>query len=74
MNERRMNEADASPLMSPMEAATRLGLDKVSKDPKRTILKMVRDGELEGVRVARWTMITRSSVDLLAGAEVTVRP
>ena len=52
-----------SELMTPDEAATALRLDAVSKDPRRTVMKMARESVLESRRVGKWIMITRDSVD-----------
>ena len=58
-------------LETPLEAAHRLGLDRVTKNPKLTILRMARRGDLIAVRVGKWTMIDPKSVDRLieSGAE-----
>ena len=50
-------------LLTPEEAARRLGLDRRAKDPKRTILEMCRRGDLVAVRVSRWIMVDPRSVD-----------
>lgn len=50
-------------LLTPEEAAKRLGLDRRAKNPKRTILDMCRRGDLTGVRVSRWIMVDPRSVD-----------
>lgn len=55
--------ADDRPLLSTMEAARQLGLDKVSADPKRQIRSMVRDGRLVGVKVGKFLQITPASLD-----------
>ena len=52
-------------LISPLQAAERLGLleDEVVRDPRMTILKMARRGELVAVKVGRCTRIRPESVD-----------
>lgn len=50
-------------LLTPEEAAKRLGLDRVTKHPKRTILAMCRRGDLVGIMVSRWKMVCPLSVD-----------
>jgi excisionase family DNA binding protein len=50
-------------LITPAEAAARLGLDQVSKDPELTVRRMARRGELRAVRVSKWVMIDATSVD-----------
>lgn len=55
-------------MITPAEAARRLGLDQVADDPRRTVLRMARRGELEARQVSKWTMITAASVDrIVAG-------
>lgn len=49
-------------LITPAEAATRLGLDQVSDNPELTVRRMARRGELRQVRVSKWTMICPVSV------------
>lgn len=64
-----MSESHGQPdLISPEEAARRLGLDGVARDPRLIVLRMARRGELEARRVSKWTLITRRSVDrIIAG-------
>jgi len=50
-------------LLFPDEAAARLRLDEVGQDPERTVLQMVKRGELEGRLVGRRRLIVASSVD-----------
>ena len=50
-------------LLTRTQAAKRLRLDRVCRDPERTVLAMCHRGELVGVRVSRWIMIDPSSVD-----------
>lgn len=52
-------------LITPLEAAARLAIDKVSKSPHKEILKMGRRGEIETRRVGRWTMVVESSLNRL---------
>ena len=58
-----MNKKSKHNLITPEEAARRLGLDRVTADPKRTVLRMARRGHLVAVRVSRFTMIDPSSID-----------
>lgn len=53
-------------LISPAEAARRLGLDQVSKSPERLVLEMARRGELRAKRVGRWLMIEVTSLEKFA--------
>lgn len=57
------------PLITPAEAARRLGLDQVSDDPGLVVRKMARRGDLRPVKVSRWTMIDPDSVDEYMGRE-----
>ena len=67
-----MTANDTQPdLMTPDEAAEALRLDAVSKDPRRTVMNMARDGILESRRIGKWVMITRASIDTLRNGEVT---
>ena len=52
-------------LISPMEAAKRLGLldDDLVKCPKLTVIRMARRGELVSVKVGRCVRIRPESVD-----------
>ncbi len=50
-------------LITPEEAARRLGLEGVARDPRLVVLRMARRGELRAVRVSKWTLITRASVE-----------
>ena len=55
-------------LITPDEAAVRLGLDKVAKsglNAHRVVLAMARRGDIRGVRVGKWTMIDPRSVDAI---------
>lgn len=54
-------------LLTPDEAARRLGIDKVAKNPRRVILDMCRRGQLRAVKVSTWTMVHPDSVDALIG-------
>lgn len=58
-----MAESSLELLISPEEAARRLGLGQVVKDPKRTVLAMARRGELRAVRVGKFTMIDPSTIE-----------
>ena len=57
------------PLITPQEAARRLGLDQVSSDAAATVRKMARRGDLRAVRVSKYTMIDPASVDRLIEAQ-----
>jgi len=58
---------DTMPLLvSPAEAARRLGLDQVSKSPERLVLEMARRGELRAKKVGRWLMIDAESLESFA--------
>lgn len=50
-------------LLTPMDAAIALSLDKASKDPERIVMDLIRDGKLRGFRVGRWTMVVAKSID-----------
>ena len=50
-------------LITPDEAARRVGLDQVSHNPALTVRKMARRGDLRAVKVSRWTMIDAETVD-----------
>lgn len=52
-------------LVSPTEAARRLGLIGRVKDPHRMVLNMIRRGELVGVRVGRLVHVREDSIDRL---------
>lgn len=60
-----MSEIRRPCLETPMEAAHRLGLDRVTKDPGRCVLKMARRGELVAITVGKFRMIDSDSVDRL---------
>ena len=51
------------PLMSPAAVAADLGLDQVTSDPIRTVHDMRKRGELVGVKVGKFWLITPESVD-----------
>ena len=61
--------SNTHPLITPQEAARRLGLDQVSSDPAATVRKMARRGDLRAVRVSKWTMIDPASVDRFIEAQ-----
>jgi hypothetical protein len=56
------DEVSAPLLITPAEAARRLGLDQALKDPERAVREMARRGELRSVLVGRCTMIDPESV------------
>lgn len=55
--------AEGRQLITPEDAARRLGLDAIAEDPKRIVLGMARRGEIRPVRVSKWTMIDAESVE-----------
>ena len=63
---------DAAELLSLEEAGRLLALDHVissAKQLRRTVLAMVRRGELRGVRVSKWVMIDPRSVEKLVNPD-----
>ena len=61
---RREGQVEAPPLLVTCEeAARRIGLDRVSKNPARVVQQMARRGELRAVIVGRWRMIEARSID-----------
>lgn len=50
-------------LVTRAEAARRLGLDRVARNPERTVREMVARGDLRGVAVGRWLMIEAASIE-----------
>ena len=61
---RRESQVEAPPLLVTCEeAARRIGLDRVSKNPSRVVQQMARRGELRAVIVGRWRMIEARSID-----------
>lgn len=58
-----MPELRSEPLLiTPSEAARRLGIDQALKHPERAVREMAQRGELRAVRVGRCTMIDPDSV------------
>lgn len=58
-----MPESRPAPLLiTPTEAARRLGLDQTVKHPERCVREMAQRGQLRAVRVGRNTMIDPESV------------
>lgn len=51
------------PPITRAEAARRLGLDQVTKDPERVVLEMCRRGELRPIRVSKHTLVDPVSVE-----------
>jgi hypothetical protein len=51
------------PLVRPDEAAELLGLTHVAKNPRQVVLDMARRGQLVAVRVSKYVMIERASVE-----------
>jgi hypothetical protein len=60
---RRENQVEAPLLVTCEEAARRIGVDRVSKNPARVVQQMARRGELRAVLVGRWRMIEARSID-----------
>lgn len=60
---RRENQVEAPLLVTLDEAARRIGLNAVSKNPARVVQQMARRGELRAVFVGRWRMIEARSID-----------
>lgn len=60
---RRENQVEAPLLVTYEEAARRIGVDRVSKNPARVVQQMARRGELRAVIVGRWRMIEARSID-----------
>jgi hypothetical protein len=58
-----------SRLITKEEAASRLGLTGLAKDPPRIVKQMVKRGELRAVHVGRWMMIDPVSVDRFIAGE-----
>ena len=50
-------------LITPAEAARRLGITAVSDSAARVVLKMARRGDLRAKHIGRWVMIIGASVD-----------
>lgn len=50
-------------LVTRAEAARRLGLDRVARNPERMVREMAARGELRAVAVGRWLMIEAASID-----------
>ena len=58
-----MTDMQPEPLLiTPAEAARRLGIDQTVKHPERSVREMAQRGELRAVRVGRNTMIDPESV------------
>ncbi len=61
---RRESQVEAEPLLVTCEeAARRIGIDRVAKNPARVVQQMARRGELRAVIVGRWRMIEARSID-----------
>lgn len=50
-------------LLSLQQAAERLGLCAVSKNPQNVVRQMIREGKLVGIPVSKWTMVTPESIE-----------
>lgn len=54
---------DERPLLTPMEVAVRLGMDKTWQNPARQILRMAREGLFVAIPIGRRRRIRPDSVD-----------